>query len=55
MANRLAGLVLVAAIGLVLVACASDANEVPSLEATPTAAVEGEPLGDEEKMMVLTS
>jgi hypothetical protein len=54
MANRLVGFVLVAAIGLMLVACASDANDVPSLEATPTAAVEEEPLDNEEKMMAFT-
>ena len=37
-----------------LVACASDANDVPSLGATPTTAVEEEPLDDEEKMMAFT-
>lgn len=54
MTNRLAGLVLTAAIGPMRVACASDANDVPSLEATPTAAVEEEVLDEEEKMMAFT-
>jgi len=54
MANRLAGLVRVAAIDLMLVACASDANDVPSLEAAPTSAVEEEPLDDEKRMIAFT-
>lgn len=54
MTNRLAALVLVAAIGSILVACGSTAEDVPSLEATPTAAVGEEPLDDEEKMMAFT-
>jgi hypothetical protein len=50
--------ILVAVIGLVLGACRSDANDVPSLDteqrATPTAVVEEEPLDDEAKMMAFT-
>lgn len=54
MIDRLVGLVLVAAIGLMLVACASYANDVPSLGATPTPVGEEDPLSDEEKMMAFT-
>jgi hypothetical protein len=47
-------------VGLMLVACASDANDVPSLNpdgaqwADPTAVVEADPLDDEAKMMAFT-
>jgi hypothetical protein len=47
-------LALMAAIGLALAACGSDSNDVPSLAATPTAAVEGETLDIEAKMMKFT-
>jgi hypothetical protein len=49
---------LVATIALRLVACRSDSNDVPSLDAgrraTPTAVAEEEPLDDEAKMMAFT-
>ncbi len=54
MASKLAGLVLIAAIGWMLIACSSAAEDVPSLGATPTAAVEEDPLDDEKKMMAFT-
>lgn len=54
MTDRLADIVLVAAIDLMLVACTSDANDVPSLGATATAAAKDAPLDDEEKMMAFT-
>lgn len=54
MTNRLAVLVLVAAIGSILVACGSASEDVPSLSVTPTAAVEVEPLTDEEMLMAFT-
>jgi len=50
--------ILVAVVGLMIVACRSKSNEVPSLDterrATPTAVVEEEPLDDEAKMMAFT-
>ncbi len=45
---------LLAAIGLVLVACSSSAEDVPSLGATPTAVVEEKPLDDEARVMAFT-
>jgi len=51
MTNKLAKLMLVAAVGLVLAACGSTSDGVPSLGATLTAVVEEEPLDDEAKMM----
>jgi hypothetical protein len=51
MTDKLTTLVFLAAIGLVLVACGSNINDVPSLGATPTAVVEEEPLDDEAKVM----
>lgn len=45
---------LLAAMGLVLVACGSSAEDVPSLGATPTAVVEEKPLDDEAKVMAFT-
>ena len=55
MRNKWVKWMLVAAIGLVIVACRSKTNDVPSLDterrATPTAAVEEEPLDDEAKVM----
>jgi len=53
MASKLAGLVLVAAMGWMLIACSSIAEDVPSLEATPTAAVEEEPLSDSDDVATL--
>ena len=47
-------LALMAAIGLGLVACGSDSNDVPSLAATPTPAVEDEILDVEASMMEFT-
>jgi hypothetical protein len=55
-----AALMLIAMVGLMLVACASDANDVPSLNsdgaqrAEPTAVVEADPLDNEAKMMAFT-
>ena len=52
--------ILVVAIGLMLVACRSNASDVPSLNrddarrAVPTTVVEEEPLDDEAKMMAFT-
>ena len=60
MKNKLAKLLLVAAIALMLVACGSNASDVPSLNtegtqrAEPTAVVEEEPLDDEAKVMAFT-
>ena len=57
MTTKLAKLILVTVIGLILVACGSDSNDVPSLNTDDTqrvestAAVEEEPLDDEAKMM----
>jgi hypothetical protein len=51
MTNKLARLTLVAAISLVLVACASASDDVPSLAATPTTVVEEKPMDDEAKVM----
>ena len=57
---KLIQLTLVAAIGLVLAACGSDSEDVPSLNTEdtrvvePTAAVEEEPLDDEAKVMAFT-
>ena len=51
MTNKLAMLILVAAIGLVLAACGSASGDVPSLGATPTAVAEEETLDDEAKVM----
>ena len=60
MTNRRIKLILVAAISiLVLAACGSDSSDVPSLGATPTAAVEdadpaSDALDDEAKVMAFT-
>jgi hypothetical protein len=55
MKNKWAKWMLVAAMGLMIVACRSKTNDVPSLDTeqrtTPTATVEEEPLDDEAKMM----
>ena len=51
MTNKLTTLVFLAAIGLFLVACGSASDDVPSLEATPTAVVEEKTLDDEAKVM----
>ena len=51
MTNKHVGLILVIAIGLVLAACGSASDDVPSLGATPTAVVEEEALDDEAKVM----
>ena len=51
MTYKLAMLILVAAIGLVLVACGSASGDVPSLAATPTAVIEEEPLDAEARVM----
>ena len=51
MTNKRAKLIPVIAIGLVLVACASASDDVPSLEATPTAIIEEKALDDEAKVM----
>ena len=51
MKTKTAKLILVAAIGLLLVACSSAADDVPSLAATPTAVVEVETLDDEAAVM----
>ena len=51
MRNNTAKLILLVAIGLLLVACGSASDDMPSLEATPTAVVEGETLDDEAAMM----
>ena len=54
MTSKLAKLMLVAMIGLILVACGSESGEVPSLGATPTAVVEDVVLDDEAKVMAFT-
>jgi hypothetical protein len=54
MTKRPAKLIPVIAISLVLVACGSNSNDVPSLAATPTTVVEEKPLDDEAKMMAFT-
>ena len=58
MGNKWAKWMLVATIVLLLVACRSRSNDLPSLDtkrrATPTAVVEEEPLDDEAKMMAFT-
>ena len=60
MRTNLAKLILVTVIGLILVACRSDSNDVPSLktddtqQVEPTKRVEEEPLDDEAKMMAFT-
>lgn len=54
MTNKLAKLILVVAIGMVLAACGSESEDVASLAATPTAAVEDAVLDDEAKMMAFT-
>ena len=60
MKNKLAKLMLVAAVGLLLFSCRSSSNEVASLNndetqrGKPTAVVEDEPMNDEEKMMAFT-
>lgn len=51
MRNRYAKLILLVAIGLLLVACGSASDDVPSLEATPTAILEDEILDDEAAVM----
>lgn len=57
MTTKLAKMILVTGIGLILVACGSDSNDVPSLNTDDTqgvestAVVEEEPLDDEAKMM----
>lgn len=51
MRNNTANLILLVAIGLLLAACGSASEDVPSLEATPTAVVEGETLDDEAAVM----
>jgi hypothetical protein len=51
MKTKTAKLILVAAIGLLLAACGSAAEDVPSLRATPTAFVEQEILDDEAAVM----
>jgi len=54
MEHKLARLIVVAATGLVLAACGSKSEDVASLAATPTAAVEDVVLDDEAKMMAFT-
>jgi hypothetical protein len=58
MTTKLERLVVVAAMGLMLIACRSKSSDVPSLDrerqATPTAVVDEEPLDDEAKMMAFT-
>lgn len=54
MTNKLAKWILVVAIGLALAACGSNSDDVASLAATPTAAVEDGVLDDEAKMMAFT-
>lgn len=58
MNNRLAKGIFVAVIALMLVACRSKTNDVPSLDieqrVTPTTVAEEEPLDDEAKMMAFT-
>ncbi|MFC2046545.1 hypothetical protein ACFLTC_03380 [Chloroflexota bacterium] len=51
MIRRNVALILAIAFGLVLVACGSASDSVPSLGATPTAVVGEETLGDEAKVM----
>lgn len=51
MTNRLTTLILVAVMGLVLAACGSASDDVPTLGATPTAVVDDEPLDNETKVM----
>lgn len=51
MKNKITILIMIAAIGLLLAACVPNANDVPSLEATPTAVLEEEILDDESKVM----
>jgi hypothetical protein len=48
---KTAKLIMLIAIGLLLAACGSAADDVPSLEATPTAVVEDEALDDEAAVM----
>ena len=54
MTNKLAKLILVVAIAVVLAACGTESEDVASLAATPTAAVEDAVLDDEAKMMAFT-
>jgi len=51
MPNKLTRLVLLAAVGLLLAACGSVSDDVPSLRATPTRVVEEKTLDDEAKVM----
>jgi hypothetical protein len=51
MKNKTAKLILVVAISLLFVACGSVTDDVPSLEATPTAVLEEEILDDEAAVM----
>lgn len=51
MKNKTTKLILVVAISLLLAACGSTSDDVPSLEATPTAVVEQETLDDEAAVM----
>lgn len=44
-------IILLVAISLLLVACSSSSGDVPSLETTPTAVVEEQPLDDEAKVI----
>jgi hypothetical protein len=44
-------IILLVAMSLLLVACSSSPDDVPSLEVTPTAVVEEQPLDDEAKVM----
>jgi len=44
-------IILLVAISLLLVACSASTDDVPSLEATPAAVVEAQPLDDEAKVM----
>jgi hypothetical protein len=54
MRNALATLALLAALGLLLTACGSSVDDVPSLGATRTAVVEEQTLDDEAKVMAFT-
>ena len=51
MKKKTANLILVVALGLLLAACGSATDDVPSLEATPTAVVEQETFNDEAAVM----
>jgi hypothetical protein len=54
MINKLTALILLAVIGLIMVACGAASDDVPSLGAIPTTAPDKEPLDNEAKMMAFT-